>query len=139
MVAGYPNLFLLMGPNSGLGHNSIVFMLEAQVRYVLSCLDLLEKGTFSEIDVRPDVQQSFNAWVQRRFVRTVWGSKAGSASTVWSWRRPCSTWYRDPSGRLSALWPGFSASYWWRLRRADPCDFVASPPLVPSTAQTIPS
>jgi cation diffusion facilitator CzcD-associated flavoprotein CzcO len=136
MVAGYPNLFLLMGPNSGLGHNSIVFMLEAQVRYVLSCLELLETGQFPEIDVRPDVQQSFNEWVQRRFVRTVWGSTAGSASTVWSWRRPCSTWYRDPSGRLSALWPGFSASYWWRLRRAEPRDFSVASTTSPATADS---
>ncbi len=134
LVAGYPNLFLLMGPNSGLGHNSIVFMLEAQVRYVLSCLDLLETGRLPELDVRPDVQQSFNEWIQRRFLRTVWGSTAGSASTAWSWRRPCTTWYRDPAGRLSALWPGFSASYWWRLRRADPRDFTDSTPLLPATA-----
>ncbi len=124
MVAGYPNLFLLMGPNSGLGHNSIVFMLEAQVRYVSSCLDLLEAGRLPEIDVRPDVQHQFNKWIQRRFLRTVWGSTAGAGSTASSWRRPCTTWYRDPAGRLSALWPGFSASYWWRLRRADLRDFV---------------
>ena len=129
MVAGYPNLFLLMGPNSGLGHNSIVFMLEAQVCYVLSCLELLEKGTLPEIDVRPDVQQSFNEWVQRRFLRTVWVSNASP------WRRPCTTWYRDPAGRLSALWPGFSASYLWRLRRADPRDFVDSPTPLPSATQ----
>jgi cation diffusion facilitator CzcD-associated flavoprotein CzcO len=122
MVAGYPNLFLLMGPNSGLGHNSIVFMLEAQVRYVLSCLELVEQGRLPFIDVRPAVQRSFNEWIQRRFLRTVW------VSTAASWRRPCTTWYRDPAGRLSALWPGFSASYWWRLRRADLRDFAGDLP-----------
>ncbi|MFM8703017.1 MAG: flavin-containing monooxygenase [Planctomycetia bacterium] len=118
MVAGYPNLFLLMGPNSGLGHNSIVFMLEAQVRYVLSCLRLAESGRFPVIEVRADVQRAFNDRLRRRFTRTVWGQGESP------WRKPCTTWYRDATGRLSALWPGFSASYWWRLRRADPLDFV---------------
>ena len=120
LVAGYPNLFMLMGPNSGLGHNSIVFMLEAQVRYVLACLGLLESGRLPVVEVREEVQRAFNETLRRRFHRTVWEA-AGTGA-----RRPCSTWYRDPAGRLSALWPGFSASYWWRLRRAHPRDFVAA-------------
>lgn len=118
LVAGYPNLLLLMGPNSGLGHNSIVFMLEAQMRYVLSCLGLLESGRLPVIEVRTEVQRAFNETLRRRFRRTVWDAAGAGA------RQPCTTWYRDARGRLSALWPGFSASYWWRLRRADPRDFT---------------
>lgn len=118
LVAGYPNLFMLMGPNSGLGHNSIVFMLEAQVRYILSALKLLSRGTCPQIEVRDDIQQSFNQAIDERFRQTVWVSDGSP------WRKPCESWYKTATGRLSALWPGFSASYWWRLRRADPRDFV---------------
>lgn len=118
LVAGYPNLFTLMGPNSGLGHNSIVFMIEAQVRYILSCLDLLARGRLQAIEVRDDIQQAFNEQIEERFQQTVWVSDGTP------WRKPCSSWYKTATGRLTALWPGFSASYWWRLRRADPRDFV---------------
>lgn len=118
LVAGYPNLFTLVGPNSGLGHNSIVFMIEAQVRYILSCLDLLARGRLEAIEVRDDIQQAFNEQIEERFQQTVWVSDGTP------WRKPCSSWYKTATGRLTALWPGFSASYWWRLRRADPRDFV---------------
>jgi cation diffusion facilitator CzcD-associated flavoprotein CzcO len=119
-VAGYPNLFMLMGPNSGLGHNSIVFMLEAQVRYILSCLALLESRKLAEIEVREDIQRFFNTAIAERFRQTVWVADGSP------WRQPCQSWYKTATGRLSALWPGFSASFWWRLRRADPRDFVAA-------------
>lgn len=122
LVAGYPNLFMLMGPNSGLGHNSIVFMIEAQVRYVLSCLALLAHRRLPAIEVRADVQRAFNEGLRRRFLQTVWVSDGGP------WRRACTSWYKTAKGRLTALWPGFSLSYWWRLRRADLRDFLAPSP-----------
>ncbi len=117
LVAGYPNLFILMGPNSGLGHNSIVFMIEAQVRYVLLALRLIERGRLSHVEVREEVQKRFNAELAKRFRGTVWS--VGTPE-----RPPCGSWYRSPSGRLSALWPSFASAYWWRLRRADPRDFL---------------
>ena len=120
LVTGYPNLFMLVGPNSGLGHNSIVFMIEAQVRYVLSCLDLLDRGRLPAIEVQWGIQRAFNEDLAERFQQTVWVSDGSP------WRKPCSSWYKTATGRLTALWPGFSASYWWRLRRADPRDFVAA-------------
>ena len=120
LVAGYPNLFMLMGPNSGLGHNSIVFMIEAQVRYILSALELLTRKKLRAIEVRRDIQQIFNEQMSERFKQTVWVSDGSP------WRKPCRSWYKTATGRLTALWPGFSASYWWRLRRADPRDFVAA-------------
>jgi cation diffusion facilitator CzcD-associated flavoprotein CzcO len=118
-VAGYPNYFMLMGPNTGLGHNSIVFMIEAQVRYVLQCLRWLDQRLLDVVEVRPEVQRDYNATLQQRFERTVWRSTRGSA-----WQLPCSSWYAPGGGKNTALWPGFSAAYWLAMRRADIADYV---------------
>lgn len=96
-VAGYPNLFLLGGPNIGLGHNSIVFMLETQIKHVLRCLRFMRGRRM--IEVRPDAQHAFLAWLRRRMERTVWLSGCGS-------------WYLDHCGNNTTLWPGFAAGYW---------------------------
>lgn len=131
LVTGYPNLFMLMGPNSGLGHNSIVFMIEAQVRYILSCLDLLTRGHRRPLEIRPDIQQAFNKQLQNRFQQTVWVSDGSP------WRKPCTSWYKTASGRLTALWPGYSASYWWRLRRADFRDFLSAEQIAAEAASRL--
>ena len=121
-VAGYPNLFMLMGPNSGLGHNSIVFMIEAQVHYVRQCLRWLERGQLKAVEVRPEVQRAWNERLQERFRRTVWQDKPGSP-----WQLPCKSWYVNDQGRNTALWPGFSAAYWLAMRRADIRDYLPPP------------
>ncbi|MEI6238940.1 MAG: NAD(P)/FAD-dependent oxidoreductase [Planctomycetia bacterium] len=118
-VAGYPNYFLLMGPNSGLGHNSIVFMIETQVRYVMQCLRWLDTGRLAQVEVREDVQRAYNDRLQARFARTVWRQTQGSP-----WQLPCTSWYARPGGRNVALWPGLSATYWLTMRRADIRDYV---------------
>ncbi len=128
LVTGYPNLFMLMGPNTVLGHNSIVFMIEAQVRYILSCLRLIDRGRLPAVEVQPKIQQVFNEKLQKRFQKTVWVSDRSSG------RKPCTSWYKTETGRLTALWPGFSAAYWWRLRRADPRDFVPADRFATETA-----
>lgn len=117
-VAGYPNYFMLMGPNSGLGHNSIVFMIEAQVRYVMQCLRWIDSGRLDQVEVRDDVQQRYNEGLQKRFERTVWRDRPGSA-----WQLPCMSWYVDARGRNTALWPGLSVGYWMTTRRADIADY----------------
>jgi cation diffusion facilitator CzcD-associated flavoprotein CzcO len=109
-VSGFPNLFLLVGPNTGLGHNSIVFMIEAQVRYVMGCLKLLDRQDATLLDVRADVQRAFNDDLQDRLADTVWSSG-------------CKSWYLDDSGRNRTIWPGFTFSYWWRTRRPRSADF----------------
>jgi cation diffusion facilitator CzcD-associated flavoprotein CzcO len=118
-VAGYPNYFMLMGPNSGLGHNSIVFMIEVQVRYVLQCLGWLAEGRLETVEVRPDVQQAENQQLQARFSRTVWQTTRRS-----DWQLPCTSWYVDSQGRNATLWPGLSAAYWLLMRRADIAHYV---------------
>ncbi|TDO45935.1 cation diffusion facilitator CzcD-associated flavoprotein CzcO [Kribbella sp. VKM Ac-2527] len=110
-VAGYPNLFLLVGPNTVLGHSSMVFMIEAQVRYVLQAIRLLQRRGASYVEVREDAQQRFVDGVQGELGDTVWQSG-------------CSSWYLDAQGRNSTIWPEFTMSYWRRTRRLDPTDFV---------------
>ncbi len=110
-VAGFPNLFLLIGPNSGLGHNSMIFMIEAQIRYVLQCLELLDARGGSRIAVRDDVEDRFNRWVRRKSEGAVW--VAGG----------CKSWYLDADGVNRAAWPASTVNYWLRTRRIDPSDF----------------
>jgi cation diffusion facilitator CzcD-associated flavoprotein CzcO len=110
-VAGFPNLFLLMGPNTGLGHNSMVFMIEAQARYALQCLQLLRAQGLRTLDVRPAVQAAFNATLRARLQRTVWASG-------------CNSWYQTDDGRNPVLWPGFTVDYWLRTRRVELADYT---------------
>jgi cation diffusion facilitator CzcD-associated flavoprotein CzcO len=101
-VAGFPNLFMLVGPNTGLGHNSIVFMIESQLAYVMDALGELDARGAAALDTCPAAQEDFNATVQRRMRGTVW-TKGG-----------CASWYLDAHGRNTTLWPGTS----WSFRRA---------------------
>ena len=125
-VSGYPNLFTIMGPNSGLGHNSIIFMIEAQVRYIAQCLDWLEGGRLSAVEVRVEVQQAWNDDLQRRFKRTVWQDKPGGSP----WQLPCTSWYVNARGRNTTLWPGLSAGYWLLTRRPRLGDYMPRASLV---------
>ena len=113
-VAGFPNLFMLLGPNTGLGHTSVVFMIEAQVRHVLSCLRLLDRRGAGVVEVRAAAQRRFNRRLQRRLGRAVWSTGG------------CASWYLDEQGVNRTLWPGFSFEYWARTRRARPADYEVS-------------
>lgn len=113
-VSGFPNLFFLLGPNTGLGHNSVVFMIESQLNYVLSCLRPLVRGDISQLDVRQSVQDEFNREIQGELSDTVW-SEGG-----------CRSWYLDENGVNRTLWPGFSWQYWRRTIKADPGDYEIS-------------
>ncbi len=106
-VAGFPNLFLLVGPNTGLGHNSMVLMIESQVRYVMGALGLMRKRRFASLDVRPDVQRAFNRALERRMKHTVWSTG-------------CRSWYLDANGKNTTLWPGFTFEFRHRTARFDP-------------------
>jgi cation diffusion facilitator CzcD-associated flavoprotein CzcO len=113
-IAGFPNLFFLLGPNTGLGHNSVVFMIESQVQHVLSCLRLLTEEKAESIEVRPSAQRKFNDRMQRRLNKAVW-SEGG-----------CKSWYLDEHGVNRTLWPGFTFEYWARTRRARGRDYKLS-------------
>jgi cation diffusion facilitator CzcD-associated flavoprotein CzcO len=110
-VPGFPNFFMLLGPNTGLGHTSVVFMIETQVQHVLSCLRLLSGEKASTIEARASATRKYNDVLQRRLRRAVWS--AGG----------CRSWYLDDAGINRATWPGFSFEYWARTRRARRADY----------------
>jgi cation diffusion facilitator CzcD-associated flavoprotein CzcO/acetyl esterase/lipase len=101
-VPGFPNFFMLYGPNTNLGHNSIVYMLESQIAHVMRCLSEMRRTGSSAIDVDSSRYRRFNVHVQQRL-----------ASTVWS---GCKSWYVDAAGHNSTNWPGFTLSYRWLTR-----------------------
>jgi cation diffusion facilitator CzcD-associated flavoprotein CzcO len=109
-VAGFPNFFLLLGPNTGLGHSSVVFMVESQIRYVVQALDLLDRQQAGYLEVRADTESDFLDRVQTRLSDTVWESG-------------CTSWYMDENGRNFTIWPHFTWKYWLETRRIDPDDF----------------
>lgn len=93
-VAGYPNLFFLLGPNTALGHSSVVLMIESQLEHVLNAIACAQARGAEVVEPRPEAQARFVAAVDRRMRRTVW--LAGG----------CRSWYLDAAGRNSAIWPG---------------------------------
>lgn len=119
VVAGYPNMFFLMGPNTGLGHNSMVYMIESQIRYVMDALRQLDRRRWRALDVAPAVQAAYNDALQGEIAHTVWQSG-------------CKSWYLTEDGRNPTVWPGFTFSFRRRTRRVDLNDFdhVSSNPTV---------
>ncbi len=114
-VAGFPNLFLLLGPNTGTGHTSVLIPIEAQARYVLACLGELRRRGARSMDVRADVLREHNAELQRRLAATVWASPA------------CTSWYKMNSGKILATYPGYITRYVRETRQPRYGDFVFEP------------
>jgi cation diffusion facilitator CzcD-associated flavoprotein CzcO len=108
-VAGFPNLFLLLGPNTGLGSSSVVWMIEDQIEYVLASLSHLSEHGLASIEPRAEAQAAWNAAIQDRAARTVWNTGG------------CASWYIDRNGRNTTLWPDFAWRFGARAR-----SFVAS-------------
>ena len=106
-VDGFPNLYFLAGPNTGLGHNSIIFMIEAQLHHVRGALLDQRRRGVTATSVRRDVVARFYSEVQGRLARTVWTTG-------------CSSWYRSAAGQVDTLWPGTTIEYWFRTRRFRP-------------------
>jgi cation diffusion facilitator CzcD-associated flavoprotein CzcO len=121
-VAGFPNLFLLTGPNTGLGHTSMVVIMEAQFGYLLDMFEHMRQRGAGTVEVRAEVQARFNAEVQRRLAGTVWNTGG------------CSSWYFDRNGRNSTLWPGSTLAYRRRLRRFRPEEHILRPAVAASAA-----
>lgn len=105
-VPGFPNFFMLYGPNTNLGHNSIVFMIECQTKYTVQCVQQLLSRHLRFLDVKPEVHRAYNEQLQEDLADRVWG--AG-----------CSSWYKNDSGKITNNWSGYTAQYWWRTRIPD--------------------
>ena len=110
-VAGFPNLFLLPGPNTGLGHSSVVYMLEAQIEHVLGAVRYMRKHRIAAVEARPEAQAAYVADVDKRMRGTVWTSGG------------CLSWYLDSTGRNSTLWPTPSWSFRRRVARFAPREY----------------
>ncbi|WP_166260158.1 flavin-containing monooxygenase [Marinobacter salicampi] len=110
-VAGFPNLFMLYGPNTNLAHNSILFMLESQVAYVMSAIRLLQdKQLKVAMNVKADRQSTYVNGIQARLEGSVWQSG-------------CTSWYKNEHGRNTVNWPGFTFTYRLATRSVDPTDY----------------
>jgi cation diffusion facilitator CzcD-associated flavoprotein CzcO len=114
-VHGFPNLFMLVGPNTGLGHNSIVFMIESQLHYLIEGLRYMEQRGLAVIEVREQVQQRYDEEIQRRLRGTVWESGG------------CASWYRNEQGKNTTIWPGSTWPFRRRLRAFNPGDYELRP------------
>jgi cation diffusion facilitator CzcD-associated flavoprotein CzcO len=106
-LSGFPNAFVLMGPNTGLGHNSMVYMIEAQIDYIAQALQVATEEQVDFIDVKESSQSRYNQEIQSRFKGTVWAEGG------------CKSWYQTSKGKIVALWPGFSFTFRKSLRFFD--------------------
>jgi cation diffusion facilitator CzcD-associated flavoprotein CzcO len=105
-MPGFPNLLKIIGPNTGLGHNSMVFMIESQLAYVMDAIRQMDERSIASFDVRPEAVEAFNAELQEMMKGTVWASG-------------CASWYLDARGRNTTLWPDFTFRFRRRTRRFD--------------------
>jgi len=109
-VAGFPNFFMLYGPNTNLGSNSIIFMVERQVNYVVRCIDKLLSHDLISLDVNPGVMRQYNDRMQKELADTVWVAR-------------CDSWYKNAAGKVVNNWPHSTLAYWWHMRAPDFTDF----------------
>ena len=126
-VSGFPNLFILLGPNTGLGHNSVVYMAESQLNYVMDALRVMRERGVESVDVRSEAQEGYNAKIQRVMGRTVWNSGG------------CSSWYIDRNGRNTTIWPDFTWRFRLKLRRFDASAYAARVRVAQSQPQPEPA
>ncbi|TDP44310.1 flavin-containing monooxygenase [Zavarzinia compransoris] len=113
-TTGFPNLYFLMGPNTGLGHSSMVYMIESQIHYVMEALKLMQAKGYNHLDVKPEVQAAFNRKLTGKLDGTVWNNGG------------CLSWYRDEQGRNVTLWPDFTFRFRHATARLNPADYVAT-------------
>ncbi len=113
-VAGFPNLFLMAGPNTALGHSSMIVVIEGQARYAARAIRHLLDERLASLEVKRDVESAYNAWLQGRAAGAVWSSG-------------CRSWYLDPHGRNTTLWPGSATAFRARTARLRLADYERRP------------
>ncbi|WP_222833211.1 flavin-containing monooxygenase [Pseudomonas sp. SC3(2021)] len=110
----FPNLFIVTGPNTGIGHTSALFIIESQMNYILDCIRTVQAKGLRSIEVRPEAERTYTEMIHREMERTVW--KSGG----------CHSWYQSKSGHVIAMFPGFSFSYHRLTRALKPADHILS-------------
>ena len=126
VVSGFPNLFIVLGPNVGNGHTSATVLIEMQTQFAIDALRRMERDGIASADVRPEVQDAFNAEVQRRVQGTVWN--AGG----------CRSYYLDRNGRNSTMFPGSTLELRRRMR-FDPAEYALAPAGRPAVGTPAPA
>ncbi|ROO89768.1 cation diffusion facilitator CzcD-associated flavoprotein CzcO [Actinocorallia herbida] len=111
-LPGFPNFFMLLGPNTGLGHNSVVFMIETQVAHILSLLKLLSETGATTVEPKPEALRAYNDKLHKRLRRAVWNEGG------------CDSWYLDKDGVNRTIWPGFTFEFWSDSRKARREDYI---------------
>jgi hypothetical protein len=124
-VAGFPNLFFVLGPNTGLGHTSVVLMAEAQAAYIRQALEHMARAGVDAIEPRVEAQDAWNARIQRK-----------SAGTVWL-NGGCNSWYIDRNGKNSTLWPDHTFRFFREMKEFKPGEYRIVPAAVPAPAETV--
>jgi cation diffusion facilitator CzcD-associated flavoprotein CzcO len=118
-VPGFPNLCLVIGPNTGLGHNSMIHIIESQLDYIVDYLKILDTEGVAALDARPGAQDRWCADIERRMSSTVWATGG------------CVSWYLNAAGRNPTLWPGSTLRFRQATRRVDRSEYDAVPAPVP--------
>ena len=113
-VADFPNLFFIVGPNTGLGHSSMVFMIESQVSYIVDALRTMRTEGHGSVEVTAAAEQAWSADLQRRMKRTVWSSGG------------CASWYLDKHGNNTTLWPRSTFAFRGETASFDPDVYTVS-------------
>jgi cation diffusion facilitator CzcD-associated flavoprotein CzcO len=114
MAADLPNLFFLLGPNTGLGHNSVVFMIESQIRYVAAAIAAVDSAGAQALAPTRGAQDRFNDKLQHDLAGTVWNTGG------------CRSWYLDEHGVNRSLWSGLASEYWLATRSFEPSEYAFS-------------
>jgi cation diffusion facilitator CzcD-associated flavoprotein CzcO len=113
-MPGFPNLFVLLGPNTGLGHSSVVYMIESQINHLLDALRVMEDRGAAVAEVEPDVVAAYNRELDAKLETTVWNTG-------------CASWYLDATGRIPTLWPDWTWRFRQRTRHFDPARYRLRP------------
>jgi cation diffusion facilitator CzcD-associated flavoprotein CzcO len=98
-IKGFPNLLMIVGPNTGLGHSSMVYMIEAQVDYAMKVMKYMKQEKVKSIEVKQEVQNLYNKEIQKKLDKSVWNTGG------------CSSWYKNKKGKNTSLWPGFTFEF----------------------------
>lgn len=110
-VNGFPNLYFMLGPNTALGHNSVVFMIEQQTKFIIKMLDEMDKRGAVAAEATLPAQTEFNKEIQKLVEKGIW-TQGG-----------CTSWYLDSHGKNRTIWPKFTFQYWWETRKVEAKDF----------------
>lgn len=97
-VSGFPNFFIMNGPNMTLGHSSMIYMIESQTRHVVNCLEAMKNKQLKRFEVKEDVLNAYNKDIQKKLEGTIWSTG-------------CQSWYKNANGKITALWPSYTFSF----------------------------